>query len=174
MRTQHDSGVELLRWPAERKKRERFRAQGLLRLLVVEGGAPPPVSEDIREDWIRAPITERDLMARVETLRAKALKHCAPRIDSDGIVRCGSRSVAVSPTEAAILQLLTRNFGMVVSREALCAQLSAAAGRSSRNALDLHIMRIRRRIAGAGLAIRTAWGRGYLLISDDYRCPLPQ
>ena len=36
-------------------------------------------------------------------------------------------------------------------------------GSSSCNALDLHIMRLRRRIAPLGLSIRTVWRLGYLI-----------
>ncbi|MEJ7719654.1 MAG: helix-turn-helix domain-containing protein [Ilumatobacteraceae bacterium] len=33
----------------------------------------------------------------------------------------------------------------------------------NRNALDVHVLRLRRRITPTGLAIRTVRGRGYLL-----------
>jgi DNA-binding response OmpR family regulator len=35
----------------------------------------------------------------------------------------------------------------------------------TRNALDLHMMRIRQRIASLGLTVRTVWSRGYVLDS---------
>lgn len=159
--------VKLIRWPAEHDKRERFRKLGVLRLLVVEGGADAPICADLREDWIRAPITHSDLMARMAMLRARTLEHCFPWVDRGGIIRCGPRSIAVSPTEAELLELLTVNFGTVVPRESLQDQLSIEAGAASRNALDLHIMRIRRRIAAMGLVIETAWGRGYVLTTEN-------
>jgi DNA-binding response OmpR family regulator len=33
----------------------------------------------------------------------------------------------------------------------------------TRNALDLHMMRVRQRINALGLTVRTVWGRGYVL-----------
>lgn len=159
--------VKLLRWPAESAKRAQYMAQGVLRLLVVEGGVPAPVCTDVREDWVRAPITESDLRARIASLRAKADAHRLPHVDPHGLLRFGGRSITVSRTETDLLECLIRQFGVLVSREALLECLPDRPGGTSRNALDLHIMRLRRRIEPLGLAIRTVWGRGYLLDAGE-------
>ena len=155
--------VKLVRWPAESDRRARYRAMGVLRVLVVEGGAPAPICSDVCEDWVRAPISKDDLRARVATLRAKAAAHRMPQVDPYGILRLAGRSVTVSRTETDLLDCLVRQFGTLVSRETLHECLPARRGNASRNALDLHIMRIRRRIKPLGLVIRTIRGRGYLL-----------
>jgi DNA-binding response OmpR family regulator len=49
-----------------------------------------------------------------------------------------------------------------VSREAL-AKAGWPDGAPGRNALDVHVLRLRRRLALVGLAIRTVRSRGYLL-----------
>lgn len=136
---------------------------GVLRLLVVEGGVPAPICSDIREDWVRAPITDADLRARMATLSAKAEAHRLPQIDPYGILRFSDRSTSVSPTETDLMECLIRQFEALVSREELRDCLPERAGECSRNALDLHIMRLRRRIRPLGLAIRTVRGRGYML-----------
>lgn len=161
------SDIKLVRWPAESGRRARYRAMGVLRLLVVEGGVPAPVSSDIREDWVRPPIADADLRARMASLRAKVEAHWLPEIDPDGILRFGGRSATVSPTETDVLHCLIDHFGSVVSREALRDCLPERPGGASRNALDLHIMRVRRRIEPLGLVIRTLRGRGYLLDSVE-------
>jgi DNA-binding response OmpR family regulator len=51
----------------------------------------------------------------------------------------------------------------VVTRDELCAGLGTEERRSTRNSLDLQIMRLRRRIEPIELAIRTVWGQGYVL-----------
>jgi DNA-binding winged helix-turn-helix (wHTH) protein len=53
-------------------------------------------------------------------------------------------------------------FGSVVSREAL-TKAGWPTGTGGRNALDVHVLRLRRRLDGVGLAIRTVRARGYLL-----------
>jgi hypothetical protein len=131
---------------------------GVLRLLVVEGGAPAPVCTDICEDWVRAPITDADLRVRVATLQAKAEAYRLPQVDPYGILRFADRSITVSPSETDLLECLIRQFGVVVPRPTLQECLPDRPGGASRNALDLHIMR----------------GRGYLLETEDCHQVLDQ
>lgn len=161
------SEVKLLRWPAESARRAQYQALGVPRLLVIEGEVPAPVSADLREDWVRVPITRADLWARIATLQAKFEAHRRPQIDPFGILRFGERSVSVSPTETDLLECLTRQFGSLVPRQTLRDCLPDRPGGVSRNALDLHIMRLRRRIRPLNLVIRNVHGRGYLMEALD-------
>jgi DNA-binding winged helix-turn-helix (wHTH) protein len=165
--------VKLIRWPAESERRDHYRAHGVLRLLVVEGGARPPVCSDVREDWVRAPITPEDLEARIAALKARAEVHRRPQVDPNGVLRYCGRSITVSPTSTDLLERLVREFGVLVSRDELRNCLPDRDGGASRNALDLHIMRVRKRIRPIGLAIRTVWGRGYLLESSGREAASP-
>lgn len=156
--------VVLVRWPAERDRLERLRSLGHPRLLLVGQQGPPPVATDPLEDWIRLPAAETDLQARIDGLRSRIRNndHAEPEIDDDGIVRLGDRWVALPPVEARIATTLIERFGGVVSRAALAA--SGWPGRElDRNALDVHVLRLRRRLAPLGLAIRTVRSRGYLM-----------
>lgn len=159
--------VQLVRWPVEAARRDRYKALGVLRLLVVEGGSPAPICSDVREDWVRAPVTDDDLRARIAALRAKAEAHRLPQVDPHGLLRFGGRSTTVSRTETDLLECLVRQFGTLVPRATLRECLPDRPGGVSRNALDLHIMRVRRRIKPLGLVIRTVWGRGYVLEPVD-------
>lgn len=158
-----ETDVKLVRWPADEHRREHYKKLGIPVLLVVEAGCQPPICADAREDWIRAPVSRADLDARMATLRAKAWAGRLPEIDPVGVIRYNGRSCAVSPTEADLLHCLVRDFGEVVPRSRLLECLPERPARCQRNALDLHIMRIRRRIGAIGLVIRTVWGQGYLL-----------
>lgn len=158
--------IHLLRWPAESARRERLRSLGVSRLLIVERGSTPPECCDILEDWVRPPVPREDLQARIDTLRQRARTHHPPHLDQDGLLHRGRLAVAVSPAEAALLELLIANFGALVLREDLGERLSDAGTPVTRNALDLHIKRLRKRITPLGLVIHTAWGRGYRLGSD--------
>ncbi|MFI1731884.1 helix-turn-helix domain-containing protein [Streptomyces acidicola] len=158
--------VRVVRWPVEVRELEQLRRRGILRLLVIENGATPPVPTDSREDWVRAPVSRADFAARVAALRAKAGTQRIPVLDQDGLLHYDSQVVPMSPTEMELLQPLVERFGCLVARHELIALLSAHRGRASQNALDLHIMRIRRKVLSVGLRIRTASGRGYLLESS--------
>jgi len=155
--------VQLVRWPAEKQRREECRRSGTLRLLVVEGPISAPISPDVREDWVRAPVAPIDLQARMNCLRARSDQHQRADVDPNGVLRYRGRLVTLSPTATELLVRLLVDFEVLVAREALSECLPQRNGETSRNALDLHVMRLRKRIRPVGLTIRTVWGRGYLL-----------
>ncbi len=157
--------VVLLRWPLEYGRRDELRRAGCPRLLLVEDGAPPPVTTEDLEDWIRFPADEVDLRARVEGLqrRVVGLAPPVPELDDDGVLRAGDRWVSLPPVEARLTAALLDRYGAVVSRENLSKAGWPASGAPGRNALDVHVLRLRRRLAPLELAIRTVRSRGYLL-----------
>jgi DNA-binding response OmpR family regulator len=156
--------VVLVRWPVEAARRDELQRAGRPRLLLLEHDAAPPVAEDDLEDWIRVPAGEVDLRARVDGLRRRvaAKVDAAPVLDDDGVLRLGDRWVSLPPVEARLTEALLGRYGAVVSREAL-ARAGWPAGAPGRNALDVHMLRLRRRLAPLALAIRTVRSRGYLL-----------
>ncbi|WP_020666978.1 winged helix-turn-helix domain-containing protein [Amycolatopsis nigrescens] len=130
----------------------------------MEGSALPPQCGDLYEDWVRAPISRADLDARLTALRARVDEHKVPQLDDRGVLQFGAQSITISATQTELLELFVTQFGKVVAREALRTRLSEANQSSpTRNSLDLHIMRLRRRILPLNLSIRTVWGRGYVL-----------
>ena len=112
------------------------------------------------EDWIRLPADERDLQVRVETLSQRTVVE--PTLDGDGVLRCGPKWVALPPIEARLVELLLARYGKVVGRQAL-ARHGWPGEEPSRNVLDVHVLRLRRRIEPLGLSIRTVRKRGYVL-----------
>ena len=161
--------VTLVRWPAEQIRRDRLAEEGVPRLLLLEAGEAPPVIVDPLEDWIRVPAEDTDLRARVATLQARydAAGAGSPALDDDGVIRVGSAWVSLPPVEARITNALLDRFGAVVSRDAL-ARSGWPEGAPGRNALDVHVLRLRRRLAPLGLVIRTVRSRGYLLEAQDF------
>jgi DNA-binding winged helix-turn-helix (wHTH) protein len=165
LRTVGRVDVALVRWPEEQARREELRRGGQPLLLLLEDGAPPPVAEaDDLEDWIRLPAGDVDLRARVEALRRRAVARVdpAPALDDDGVLRLGDRWVSLPPVEARLTAALLDRYGAVVSRDAL-ARAGWPTGSPGRNALDVHMLRLRRRLSPLALAIRTVRSRGYLL-----------
>jgi DNA-binding winged helix-turn-helix (wHTH) protein len=159
--------VVLLRWPLERERRDRLEREGRLRLLLVEGDTAAPVAADCLEDWIRVPADEVDVRSRIDglTLRHTAHRNDLPNLDRDGVLRFGGAWVSLPPVEARLMGALVGRFGAVVSRDQL-ARAGWPEGAPGRNALDVHVLRLRRRISPLGLAIKTVRSRGYLLESD--------
>jgi len=157
--------VDLVRWPADAARRDELRREGRPRLLLLEDAEAPPVAgPDDLEDWIRLPAPEVDLQARVDALRRRAAMQVAPSpaLDDDGVLRLDGRWVSLPPVEARLTGALLERYGAVVSRETL-ARAGWPAGSPGRNALDVHMLRLRRRLSPLALAIRTVRSRGYLL-----------
>lgn len=156
--------VVLVRWPAERGRREVLREQQRARLLLVDEAAPPPITSDVFEDWVRLPAQDADVRARVQSLQARVAEWgpVVPTIDGDGVLRFGGSWVSIPPVEARLVQALLDRFGTVVGRDAL-TQAGWPEKEPGRNALDVHVLRLRRRIEPVGLAVRTVRSRGYLL-----------
>jgi len=156
--------VVLLRWPIEEPRRQHLREEGRTRLLLVEGGAPAPRCGDCLEDWIRVPADEADVRARIDALSSRHSEHLGehPDLDHDGLLRFSGGWVSLPPVEARLMSALIERYETVVSREQL-ARVGWPKGAPGRNALDVHVLRLRRRIAPLSLSIKTVRSRGYLL-----------
>jgi len=154
----------MLRWPSQRHRRDELVAARLPRLLLVEPETAAPVAIDPLEDWIRLPADRSDLQARLDALAARGRDSSdrAPRLDRSGVLRFADGQVPLPPLEARLADVLVGAFKSVVHRDELTR--AGWPGESpGRNALDVHILRLRRRLEPVGLSIRTVRSRGYLL-----------
>lgn len=70
--------------------------------------------------------------------------------------------VSLPPIEHRLAEVLLEKPAAVVSREAL-SRAGWPGESATRNALDVHMLRLRRRIEPLGLSIRTVRSRGYVL-----------
>ena len=163
----------MLRWPEEEARRTRISQQGVPRLLLVAAGEEPPAVGDCLEDWIRVPADDEDVRARVDALSVRMQTHLAtgsgeaqppgiPVLDDFGVLRMNGAWVALPPLEARLAEALLERMGTVTSRD-LLVRAGWPTAPPGRNALDVHVLRLRRRLRPVGLAIRTVRSRGYLM-----------
>ena len=165
--------VEVMRWPAERLAVDDLRAKGIARLLLLEVDEPVPEMYDCLEDWARLPLSDSDLYARRTAVAARAKTHAvAPTLDDTGVARFRDRWVALSPVERDLAAGLIERFGTLVSRELLSERAWPDVAHT-RNALDVHVLRLRKRLRSIGLEMRTVRARGYLLQALEMQ-PDPQ
>ena len=110
------------------------------------------------------PADDVDVDARLDGLRRRSQARVArrPALDADGVLRLADRWVSLPPVEARLTTALLDRYGAVVSRDTL-GRAGWPAGAPGRNALDVHVLRLRRRLTPLDLAIRTVRSRGYLL-----------
>jgi DNA-binding winged helix-turn-helix (wHTH) protein len=165
--------VELVTWPAEADRCTALAGRGVPRLLLVPAGdPPPPPTADCLQDWVRVPADGEEVALRVLGLQHRAEHHALrqPQIDDDGVLRYGTAWVALPPIEASLARVLADRFCGVVGRDLLMRTAWAVGTRPARrNVLDVHMLRLRRRLDSIELAVRTIRGRGYLLEPKDSR-----
>jgi DNA-binding response OmpR family regulator len=116
------------------------------------------------------PFSPRTLVARVRSAvppaapaaRSEPAQRAVGRLTltpAEHRVSSGGREVTLTPTEFALVAVLARNAGRVMSR----AQLLAALGRdASGRAVDTYVAQVRSKLPGPG-TIRTVRGVGYVL-----------
>jgi two-component system phosphate regulon response regulator PhoB len=130
------------------------------------------VCPDPLEDWVWGSASPGDVDARVEALEHRHRARALPTLDESGDLRCHGVTVVLTPTEAVLVARLLADFGEVVGREAL-TRVAWPHGRVRARTLDTHMMRLRRRLAAAGLVVQTVRARGWLLEHVDAPADVP-
>jgi two-component system response regulator CpxR len=128
------------------------------------------------DDYLLKPFAAGELVARVRAVLRRA-DHTADRsviaeVQVGGVrVRpatrdawCGQRRLDLTPTEFAILELLLRGAGRIVSRNEISAVLHQRQATAYERSVDVHVSHLRRKLElEGGPMIRTVRGIGYLL-----------
>jgi two-component system, OmpR family, response regulator QseB len=121
------------------------------------------------DDYVTKPFELDELMARVRALVRRGqgavgtqLCYADLNIDQEArSVRWKDQPVTLSRREYAMLQLLLRNVGRVISRAQMEGSIYPSSRQIESNAVEVHIHSIRRKIPG--LPIRTVRGVGYII-----------
>jgi len=165
--------VELVQWPRDEALRTNLARAGVARLLLVADDADPPEIIGVNEDWIRVPADERDVLMRAQRL-SRWVAHLASErlvLDPNRIAHRAGASVVLSELEAALLELLMHQRGLV-SRDELETSLWPGGVPSTRS-LDNLVFRLRGHLEHLGVAVRSARGRGFLIEVDDVAAGQP-
>ena len=168
--SRHVDGVSVVRWPDEQTRAEELARMRVPRLLLVATDAEPPEAGGPLSsgglfagglcDWVREPIDERDLQARIVELRSRASID-RPILGDHGVVWRGPVWVALAPIEERLTGACLARPGRVLSRRRL-EQLGWPAGIPNSRAIDARIKVLRTRVAPVGMRIHTVRGQGYL------------
>ncbi len=154
--------VAIVRWPEDEAHVAALRAAGTPRLLLVAPDVPAPTCTECDEDWIRLPATDDDIKVRSAAVASRAARHVPhPEVAGDGRITFRGSWEALSRIEEAFASELAERMGQVVSTKELIAR--CGDDEMSANAVRVHVMRLRKRLDGLGLVVRTVHGRGYVL-----------
>ncbi len=132
------------------------------------------------DDYLTKPFNRDELLARLQSMLRRASLPAfgaaparAPatantlRVDPS-LPRAwlGEEAIDLTQREWALLDLLVRHAGQVVSREDVIGVWQAEPGEAggvASNALEVYVHRLRRKLAGSTLNIRNIRGLGYML-----------
>jgi len=121
------------------------------------------------DDYLVKPFSLSELQARVRALLRRGAGVAAPTLHYgeltfdtvDRVASVSGQPLPLSMHEAGVLEVLLRRFGRVVSKEQLVEQLYSYDKEVSHNAIEVYIHRVRKKLAGSGVEVRTHYGRGY-------------
>jgi two-component system, OmpR family, response regulator len=122
------------------------------------------------DDYLVKPFATVELVARI---RALARRH-APAPAQLGLgqllldsatrrARVGERALELSAREWAVLEYLLQQAGRVVSKQQIIDTIAPWGEDLTLNAVEVYVSRLRLKLDGAGLSLRTIRGFGYLL-----------
>ena len=160
-------GMEVLR-----RLRKRNTALPVLILSAREQPEEKVTGLDLgADDYLVKPFSLSELQARVRALLRRGAGMAAPTLhygdlDFDTVGRVASvksAPLALSLHEAGVLEVLLRRFGRVVSKEQLVEQLYNYDHEVSHNAIEVYVHRLRKKLTGSGVEVRTHYGRGYVI-----------
>jgi DNA-binding response OmpR family regulator len=160
----------------------RFRAQGSMTPVLILSARD---ADDERvqgldsgaDDYLVKPFSINELEARVRALLRRSthansarMRHARLAFDTvSRTVTIDDVAIDLSAREVSLLEALFVHFGQIVSKERLLEQVYGYEGDVGLNTIEVYIHRLRKKIAGSGVSLRTIHGRGYVLETDDAR-----
>ena len=127
------------------------------------------------DDYLVKPFSLAEFDARVRALLRRQSNSGVPilqlgklSIDLAGRrVLMGGHALDLTAREFALLEVLASRHNRVTSREHVIEALCTWNDALTDNGLDIAIHRLRRKLEGSGVNLRTVRGLGYLLEADD-------
>lgn len=122
------------------------------------------------DDYLVKPFAIPELVARIRAL-ARRVTSKGTELSFKGLsldlatmrARVHGEIIELSAREWAILQHLIRQSGRIASKDQILNAILPRGGELSSNAIEVYVSRIRLKIEGSGVAIRTIRGFGYIL-----------
>ena len=164
------SGLDLVAW---------MRREGLAVPVLMLTARDTPADritglDTGADDYLVKPFDFGELLARLRALLRRPAAASPPVLSHGGLeldpatreVRFDSQQPALTGTEFAILEILLRRAPGVADRRMIALHAwEDEAGAFGSNTIDVHLARLRAKLAGAGVRIETVRGVGYRIVT---------
>jgi DNA-binding response OmpR family regulator len=126
------------------------------------------------DDYLTKPFDFGELLARMRALQRRPAAVQQPRLvvgdlhfdPATRTVRVGGQKPELTVTEFAILEMLVRRSPAVVARRSIAVNVWAdEADAMGSNTIDVHLARLRSKLAGGMVGIETVRGVGYRIVA---------
>ncbi|MDZ4200694.1 MAG: response regulator transcription factor [Gallionella sp.] len=123
------------------------------------------------DDYLVKPFSLQELEARVRALLRRGQcgtnpMLCCSALSFDSVGRRAAidgQPLELTSREVSLLEALMLRAGKVVSKDQLLERLYSYSEEASSNAIEVYMHRLRKKIAPAGVSIRTIRGLGYII-----------
>ncbi|RDU97754.1 response regulator transcription factor [Trinickia dinghuensis] len=121
------------------------------------------------DDYLVKPFDYRELEARVQTLLRRNTGHASNLVQVGGLAidrssrlaELDGKPLTLSRQEFALLEILASRPQRIFSKEDLLNQLFSFGNEPTTNAVEQYVTRVRKKLQGSSVEIRTARGMGY-------------
>jgi two-component system response regulator CpxR len=136
------------------------RGEDVDRIVGLELGA---------DDYLAKPFNPRELVARIRAILRRAQAPSKGRLEVNGViidpgarsVVCEGREIEMTTLEFDILEVLMRDAGHVVSRDALMESMYNRKATPFDRSIDMHVSHLRKKLETGRTLIKTVRGVGY-------------